>query len=134
MRRVVVDASFCGALILEDEASEDAEALLEEALAAGGPSLLAPTLWTYEMLNLLKSALKRKRLTQKQATRGLQLLSKIPIRLIEPQGLEVQERIFTLSIKHDLSAYDASYFELADRLNLELRSNDRKLSDAFALR
>jgi predicted nucleic acid-binding protein len=134
VRRVVVDASFSGALILEDEVSEDAEALLLEALQPGGPVLMAPTLWTYEMLNLLKAALKRKRLTRKQASHGLKLLGKIPIQLIDPHGHETRVRIFEISVQHDLTAYDASYFELADRLDVDLFSNDRKLINAFSKR
>jgi predicted nucleic acid-binding protein len=134
MRRVVVDASFCGALILKDEASENAEVLLSEALQSGGPMLMAPTLWTYEMLNLIKSALKRKRLTRKQASQALKLLGQIPIQLMDPHDLETRVRIFEITVQHDLSAYDASYFELADRLGVELFSNDQKLVDAFSRR
>lgn len=134
MKRVVVDASYLGGLVFQDECSEEAEKLLEEALTPGGPLLLAPSLWTYEMINLLKTAVKRNRLTLSQAEQGFRLLEQIPIQLVEPLGGDVRRRIFEISIRYDLSAYDASYFELADRLDLELRSHDKQLVAAYTSR
>lgn len=131
MKRIVVDASFCGALILEDEASQEADMLLGDVLAPGGPCLVAPALWSYEMLNLLRSAVKRKRLTQKQAFRGLSSLNNLPIQLVTASDHETKHRVFEIALEQDLSAYDASYFELADRLNTDLFTNDKKLRSAF---
>ena len=45
----------CGAWVLENESSDEAELLLEQ-VEAGVASLLMPALWKYEILNLLRSA------------------------------------------------------------------------------
>jgi len=55
MNRVVADALSCGARVLENESSDEAELLLEQ-VEAGLASLLMPALWKYEILNLLRSA------------------------------------------------------------------------------
>lgn len=131
MNRVVVDASFCGALILQDECSEKADALLEEALIPSGPTLLTPGLWSYEMINLIRTARKRQRITDRQASEAIDLLHELPVQLIDMSSPETSQQIFHIAHTYDLSAYDASYFELASRLNVELFSNDRKLLNAF---
>jgi predicted nucleic acid-binding protein len=134
VNRVVVDASFCGALILEDESSAQAEDLLKEALQPGGPTLFAPGLWSYEMLNLVRSAQKRKRLTSQQARKAITLLDHIPIQLADAAQPDIRKRIFQIAITHNLSAYDASYFELADRLKIPLHTNDKALARAYTNR
>lgn len=132
MTRVVVDASFCGAWVLEDEHSPEAEALLIEALRPGGPVLCAPTLWTYEMLNLIRSAEKRKRIREEDAAKAVGLISRVPIEFIAIGDAENHQRVFSFARLYELTAYDASYLELAERLQCSLKSGDRKLMDAFA--
>jgi len=131
LNRIVVDASYCGAWVLQDENSTEAEELLKEALLDGGPVLLAPALWTFEMLNMLKSAVKRKRLTENDARAAVRLLSRIPIQLVSPKPADTRLRMLELALRHDLTAYDASYLELALRLKIPLRSGDKKLRAAF---
>ena len=60
MNRVVADASLCGAWILPDESSDEADALLAE-IEEGTIALHIPSLWHYEMLNLIRSAHRRGR-------------------------------------------------------------------------
>ena len=132
MNRVVVDASFCGAWVLEDEHSPEAEELLVQAVRPGGPILYSPMLWTYEMLNLLRSAVKRKRISDEDARDAINLLGKVPIKLIPPGETENQQRLYAMARFHDLTAYDASYLELADRLQCPLKSGDKKLLSAYS--
>lgn len=129
MNRVVADASFCGAWILPDEASEVAVALLEE-IGAGQVELVIPSLWIYEMSNLLKSAYRRGRLTRTAARSAQALLSQVPLGLCDVPSGDAGKSILDLSFKYDLSAYDSSYLELARRLKVPLRTNDAKLRKA----
>jgi len=131
MNRLVIDASFCGAWVLQNENSPEAEQLLAEALNTGGLTLYAPVLWSYEMLNLLRSALKRKRLNQRDANDAVTLLSRVPLELISPGEIQNHRRIFELACTYDLTSYDASYLELADRLGCPLKSGDKKLNNAY---
>lgn len=129
MKRVVADASFCGAWILPDETSVDAAALLEE-IECGAVALVVPSLWLYEMGNLVKSACRRKRLTETAARSAQELVGQVPLALCDVPSPEAGEAILELSLKHDLSAYDGSYLELAKRLKTPLRTADQKLRAA----
>jgi predicted nucleic acid-binding protein len=132
MNRMVADASFCGAWILPDEATEAAVEVLEE-IASGQVELVVPSLWIYEMGNLLKAACRRGRLTKAAARSALELLNEVPIGLCDVPAGKTRMAIFKLSFKHDLSFYDASYLELASRLKISLQTNDRRLRDAAVL-
>lgn len=128
MNRVVADASFCGAWILPDESSQAAVALLEE-IESGTLELVVPALWLYEMGNLLKSACRRGRLTQAAARSAQQLLGQVPLGLCDVPTAEAGKAILEVSLKHDLSAYDSSYLELAQRLKVPLQTNDARLRE-----
>jgi len=131
MNRVVADASFCGAWILPDEASEAAVALLEE-IEQGNAELVVPSLWLYEMGNLLKSACRRGRLTKAAARAAQELIGQVRLGLCDVPSPEASKAILELSLKYNLSAYDSSYLELARRLKVPLRTNDAKLRKAAA--
>jgi predicted nucleic acid-binding protein len=129
MNRLVMDASFCGAWVLEDESSDEADHLLAQA-EAGVVGLLVPALWKYEMLNLLRSACRRGRLEEAEAGNAAKVLSQVPLDLVDVPDATAQARIFELARAYDLSAYDATYLELALRFKLPLRTSDRVLKKA----
>jgi predicted nucleic acid-binding protein len=126
---VVADASFCGAWILEDEASAEADELLEQ-VGRGITELILPALWPYEMVNLLRSAVRRNRIDHSAAKEAIDLLAGIPVRNFDLPDPAAKRHGFDLAIRHDLSVYDASYLELALRFGTILKSNDRPLRAA----
>lgn len=129
MKRIVADASFCGAWVLPDENSSRAGKVLA-ALLRGELELWTPALWTYELANLLRSAHRRKRIEEETIFAGLALLAKVRARHFDvPERLSV-ERMTRLALQFDLSAYDAAYLELADRLRAPLHTADGRLADA----
>jgi predicted nucleic acid-binding protein len=129
VKRSVIDASYAGAWILPDELSEQAEEILQQTVS-GELQLIVPALWHYEMSNLIAVAQRRKRITVQQAEKAIEILSQIPIETFDHQSLVSKQRIQRLVVQHKLSAYDAAYLELADRLNLPLLTNDKALADA----
>ena len=129
MKQVVADASFCGAWILADEFSEEADRLLSQ-LVKGTVQLAVPALWHYEMMNLLRSALRRKRLAPEDVSEAIDALEQVPILLEDLPGGPARRRVFHLAVQFDLSAYDAAYLELADRLKIRLVTCDAKLNAA----
>lgn len=131
MNRVVADASFCGAWILPDEVSAAADALLGE-IESGHVELVVPSLWLYEMGNLLKSAWRRGRLTKAAARAAQDVLGQVPLGLCDVPSAGSAKAILELSLKHELSVYDGSYLELARRLKLPLRTNNARLRKAAA--
>lgn len=131
MKRIVADASFCGAWLLPDENSSRAEKVLA-ALLRGELELWTPALWIYELTNMLRSAHRRKRIEEESIFASLELLTKVRARHFDvPEGLAV-ERVTRLAFQFDLSAYDAAYLELADRLRSPLHTGDARLADAAA--
>ncbi len=129
MSRVVADASLCGAWILPDEASPRAEKLLA-GIAQGSLELVVPALWHYEMINLLRSALRRKRIGPDDAQAALEALALVPLGHEDVPEATSRGRIMYLAVQFDLSSYDAAYLELADRFKIPLHSADGKLVSA----
>jgi predicted nucleic acid-binding protein len=91
--------------------------------------MAVPELWHYEMGNLLRSAVRRKRLAEADAGTALDLLRRVPRQIFDHRDDLFQRRLMTLAIRFDLSAYDAAYLELADRLQCALVTNDRRLRE-----
>lgn len=129
MKQVVADASFCGAWILEDEFSAQADQLLVQ-ISKGSVELIVPVLWHYEMNNLLRSALRRKRLSEEDLWNALESLGQIPLAHEDLPESPARKRILHLALQFDLSSYDAAYLELADRLKIPLHTADTKLKAA----
>lgn len=129
MKQVVADASFCGAWILADEASAEADRLLAR-VTSGACQLIVPALWHYEMLNLLRSAVRRQRLQPDDLWLSIETLERVPLTLEDLPGAPARRRILHLAQQFDLSSYDAAYLELADRFKIGLNTCDAKLKTA----
>ena len=125
----MVDASFAGAWLLPDEASPGADRVLR-GLLSGKMDLCVPRLWVYEMNNLLVSAAKRKRIKPEQIAEAHQALEAIPRQTHDHESLLACERVSNLALRHKISAYDAAYLELADRLQCDLATLDQRLATA----
>ena len=129
MKHAVVDASYAGAWVLPDEHSDEAERFLKTVFD-GTVALAAPDLWHYEMCNLLAVAARRGRIGEAQALEGMELLSAMPIIFYDHHGNLSRRRMLLLAARFSLSAYDAAYLELADRLQCALRTSDDALQTA----
>ncbi len=129
MKTLIVDASYAGAWVLPDERSDEAEDLLKSAFD-GKVALVAPDLWHYEMCNLLAMAVRRGRIGEAQALEGMALLGAMPIDFQNHHGNLSRRRMLLLAARFSLSAYDAAYLELADRLQCALRTSDDALQTA----
>ena len=126
---LVVDASLAGSWILPDEHSGESETVLH-AVLNGKEDLAVPDLWAYEMLNLLLSACRRGRFRGDRLEQAVRLVQRIPVNFYDHQTSLLQNRVIRLAARFSLSAYDAAYLELADRLQCPLRSQDKNLTAA----
>lgn len=129
MTEIVIDCSVSATWVLPGELSARAERLLAQVLD-GEIRLFVPTLWHYESLNLLRSAVLRKRITEPEAKKALHLLSEIPMEVVDP-ALQGRPAILEAALRHRLSAYDATYLALADSRGIGLVTAD---SDLITLR
>lgn len=89
-----------------------------------------PSLWFYEMTNLLINALRRGRIDERAAGEAHRLIDEIPRQAFDHESTLARDRISRLALRFQLSAYDAAYLELADRLQCRLRSYDERLTVA----
>lgn len=129
MKRVVADASMCGAWILADEASGESERLLQRVVSRT-VQLVVPALWNYEMLNLLRSAVRRKRLAPDDLWLAIDALERLPMTMEDVPDAPAWRRIIHFAMQFDLSSYDAAYLELADRFKIGLYTCDSRLKAA----
>lgn len=124
MSLCVLDASFAFQWLIEDEATPEGDAALK-AVSAGGAAV--PALWPVEVTNVLGIAERRGRLTRDEVADALAILRSLPLDVAATVTLAEAAAILDLMRQHRLTAYDATYLELAQRLRLPLATKDREL-------
>jgi predicted nucleic acid-binding protein len=124
----VLDASFCVPHIIPDEKSE----FIDCFFSSIGKSdvLYVPQLWWYELGNILKKVITRKRLEYTRAAALVADLPKFGIHTDSEHGGPYTERLFRLAHDYDLTVYDAAYLELAARKGAVLGTLDGNLKTA----
>jgi predicted nucleic acid-binding protein len=121
----VIDASVTMAWCFDDEATPDTEGVLDQLSIE---QAVVPALWQLEVTNVLLVAERRRRITEAQAARFLELLIHLPITVdATPTDLTA---VLAAGRRHRLSAYDAAYLVLAERSAAPLATLDRTLATA----
>ncbi len=124
----VLDCSLALAWALPDETSGRADQFL---VGVSPTSVLwVPALWWYELSNGLLMAQRRKRLSEADRVRLLDLYGMLPVQTDTDLGPEAIRRFHALAQEYTLSAYDAAYLELAQRKGLGLATLDQPLIKA----
>lgn len=112
-----------------DEANELIEAL-PDILASD--DALVPQHWRLEVANLARMAIRKRRLTEALLADAFQALAVFDM-IIDTQ---TDSRAWTLTLdlaaRHNLTAYDAAYLELAMRSGRAIVTNDTALKRASA--
>lgn len=123
----MLDASFVFPWLFEDEASPEADAMLA---LVGEQGAVVPTLWYTEVTNGLGMAERRNRLTRTEVQEAITLLEGLPLIVDETVPARAFDVVLDLMRTHRLTAYDATYLELAIRRGLPLATNDKDLRKA----
>jgi len=121
----VLDSSMALAWALPDETSKQADRFLSGVSEKN--LLWVPALWWYEIANVLVMAQRRKRLTEADRMRLMELYRILPIQTDTTLDADTILRLHTLAMQYNLSAYDAAYLELAQRKGLGLATLDQRL-------
>ena len=122
---LVIDASVSLGWILKEQQNSAAIESLFGDIAVRKVNAVAPTVWLYEMLNGLKTAVLRKRITKIRAKKKIpDVLATLP-ELFE--FTQLVDESFQIAIKYGLSIYDASYVSLAKQKRCKFFTGDQNL-------
>lgn len=129
MSRFVLDNTITMAWCFTEEATELTETLLSR-LSDLTDSAIVPALWLYEVVNVTELAVQKRRITEEKADAFLESFADLPIEIENPTRAQMFVSVRGLVSRHQLTAYDASYLELAIRHKLPIASSDNALTNA----
>jgi predicted nucleic acid-binding protein len=121
---LVIDASVVAAWHFPDERSAQGDSILARLES---DRARMPALWWFEVRNVLLIGERRGRTAREHTERFLEFLRGLPIELA---SLPDEVAVVSLARQHQLSFYDATYLELAQRENIALATIDRALARA----
>jgi predicted nucleic acid-binding protein len=98
------------------------------AVAARDPAWIAPTLWRFELRNVLATAMRVKSLKLPDALAAFSAAEEL---VADAELLASTEDCLRLAARGGVSAYDAEFVLVAERLGLPLVTADKKLAKAF---
>ena len=123
----VLDASTALTWCLEDEADARADSFLTRM---GREQAVTPAVWPLEVANGLRSAERRGRIDERDLPAARQLLLSLPIQVEELSLARALADVLPLARALAISAYDASYVDLALRHGVPLATLDEQMSSA----
>jgi predicted nucleic acid-binding protein len=118
---IVADTNLVSYLLIEGERTEQARRIWQR-----DPAWILPPLWRSEFLNVLALSVRATVLSTEQARASWQhAASLFRSSEVEPEGPAVLDAALRLGI----SAYDAHFVVVAERLGVKLVTHDRELLD-----
>lgn len=121
----VLDNSVVCGWFIENQATAYSDAIIQRLQ---DDRAVVPPLWELEFVNVLRTACLRQRMTAETAQRVVAQITGLPIdvdRVIVPAS-----QVLGVALRFGLSSYDATYLELALRLQLPLATSDAPLRAA----
>lgn len=121
----VVDNSVVSGWYLAKQATPYTDAVLDKLR---NDTAIVPPLWELELVNVARTAVMRSTLTDDEARLAVSFVLGLPISV--DRTVVQPERVLSLALTYDLTAYDAAYLELALRLKLPIAAKDGALKGA----
>jgi len=124
MKKYIVDASIILKWVLEKEKEPDHDKAtgLLHAWLSGTIGIAAPSLWTYEVANILGRAL------PDDASQKMKLLLDLQIDVVDCSEQMIQQ-CFVWMKEHQVTFYDAVYLAAAYAANAVLLTSDEKFRE-----
>lgn len=127
----VLDASVALSWLLEDAGADQAYAnSIFNSMKKPTAQAQVPAIWGLEIANVIAKSESRGLLLASRSQAFLGTLSALPILCDSQTHASALNNTLQLSRQHHLSAYDASYLELAMRLGLPIATLDGNLAKA----
>lgn len=123
----VLDSSMAIAWSFEDETDDHADRVHGQLSTKRA---VVPLLWALEVANALLVGERRQRSTEADTSKWTAMLAGLPIRIDDQTNTHAWTATLGLARRHNLSAYDAAYLELAIRRGLPLATLDEQLKAA----
>ncbi|MEW5894948.1 MAG: type II toxin-antitoxin system VapC family toxin [Candidatus Omnitrophota bacterium] len=123
MNKFILDCSVYVSWCLNEATSGAASEILQ---SLAQKAVVVPPLWVYEVTNTLMVAVRMDRLTEEEARQLMSDLPLLPVSFDNPT-IGTAASVFQIAHKHNLTAYDAAYIELALRLSLPIASLDEDI-------
>ncbi len=121
----VVDASVGIKLFLVEPLSDRADALFDYLTTTPPARFYVPDLFFIECTNILWKYVRRFGHSPESATQDIVALTQLPLQVASTASLAVAA--LALAVSHGITAYDAAYVALAQRLALPLVTADEAL-------
>ena len=121
----VFDSSFVGTQIIPDEQDPLLDILYRKIKT--NDEKHAPQILWYEISNMFNNLIRRKRYTFDDVIQFFQPLSALRLIIDFETGIEYSKTLLRLCNDYNLSSYDASYLELAERKKAVLCTLDERL-------
>ena len=120
--KVIFDTSVAAKWYFNEENSNEAKKLLEDNLRVQN-EVIEPYIFLFEMGNIF---LNKKTVDQEAINSAIDRLNRIGINFIDISFFEI-DKIIQFAYSSHLSFYDASYVFLAQKLDCEFYTADKKL-------
>jgi predicted nucleic acid-binding protein len=128
---LVVDASMTLAWLFIRSKSEEEKIADRALLALSDTEAFVPSLWHTEIANALLVGERRGVVTPVQVFEYLDRLSALPLVTDDIAPVNRRELVMALAREYKLTAYDATYLDLALRRNAVLATFDSQLAEAM---
>lgn len=125
---VCADAGLALKLVLPEADSARARALWEE-WRISQTTVVAPTLWGYEVTSVVRNRVHRGLFPAEQEVNAIQALHRLPVQLLYPERLHDHAAQLAQRFNRS-SAYDAHYLAVADVLGCSFWTADERLFNA----
>ena len=123
---IVIDANITVALFVRLAYSEQAEALFR-SWRTGAIQLHAPALWPPEVASALQKMVSVGQLTIDDSRLSIAAWSRLPVQVTIPDAELMDTSLAWAAKIGQVVAYDAQYLALAERLQAEFWTADRRL-------
>jgi predicted nucleic acid-binding protein len=123
----VVDNSVVMAWCFDDESSRYTDAVLDSLKESAA---YVPSIWPLEVANVLLVAQKRGRLSRAKSILFMNMLNALPISMEIENRMRIFGEVFSLGSDLGITAYDASYLDLAMRKGIPIATLDTSLRKA----
>jgi predicted nucleic acid-binding protein len=125
--KLAIDASTAAKWQLSEEPEAERARHMLHDYAAAKVTFVAPTIWHYEIANIVNKAVGTRRLTEEEGSMAFQALQALDIEFVDfPTPAEA----YRLARMYRRSVYDSLYLAVAQNNQIELWTGDRRLYNA----